>query len=496
MKKSILLILLVMCSTVWAQEDSRTFPYTITLTGDSKPDAITEYFGNKNIANSSERYSKDGIALTYKEGDAIQEFSGFALDDIPFTSEFGIIVEFTYAIVDGVEYVGRYGDGLTMFIYDSDKDFEIGGHGASLGYVYRVNGVYPELSLPGLNGGYLAVGLDVYGDFKNRAEGYYEKREGIYGHKWEIHGNHLTVRGGQHLDDRFKGYPVLHTVNSDYVYNNDNTASLDYSTGEYKFRHDWGYRAFDMYTDRDGNGNIQYTKVKVLIFPDAELKGSYIEVIVDERDGEKTIIERFYYPNEFKTRDMTGELYDFKTSIPDNFKIGFAAGTGGAYEKHLIKEVRVSLPYEPEMEDLVQPLCMGRSKGKEVKFDPFEESFFYLGSVSDPDRGNDDDYINFDSFRFEDEFGFALNPRSNFEYREEGVGTWEYDGYRTVTFTAESDDLEEEEYSIYFSARGAGSSNGPFGKEEYRSRPTKLTVRLEKCQKLVNPILPIKFRIE
>lgn len=493
--KIVLLIALIVTSFVYGQQ-ARTFPYFLDLTGTEKPDEITEYFG-RGVFEKSERYSEDGLALTFKtlKGET-QEFSGFALDEIPFTSEFGIIVEFKYAMIDGEKFNNRYGDGLTMFLYNSDKKFEIGGHGASLGYTYR-NSDYETYNVAGLNGGYLAVGLDVYGDFKTRSGAAYEKKEGIDKYDWPESGSHVTVRGGQFGNDRHKGYPVLYTINANKLWD-INKAVLDYNTGEYNYREDNFLKRFDLYTGVDYKGNIEYNTIIVLVFPDNNRGGSYVEVRLRDASGENTIINRFFYPNEFKTRDQSGNLYNFETKVPDKFKIGFAAATGGAYEKHLIKDVKVSLPYEPEMKDVVVDLCSGNTKGKDVSMDPFKEALFYSGSVSNPWKGNDDDYINYDSFRFEDEKGYALNSSNHFKYNQPGVGIWDYNSNKGIVTFEATENLPNGEYFVYFSATGQNNGPGgfgPFGREEYRSRPTKLTVVVKDCKIFFNPNQPIKVKV-
>lgn len=497
MKNKIIIVLaFILTSFVWGQQ-ARTFPYFLPLTGDDKPNVITEYFGN-DVYDDSERYSEDGIALTYKNyrGEP-QEFSGFALDEIPFSSEFGIIVEFKYAMIDGEEYNGRYGDGLTMFLYDSNKRFEIGGHGASLGYAYR-NSDNTSNNVPGLNGGYLAVGLDVYGDFKSRSSAGHERREGIAKYNWDEVGSHVTIRGAQDGNNRYKGYPVLHTINAYHLWV-INKAFLNYETGEYEEREDNLGKRFEMYTDRDYYGNIEYNTIIVHVTPDSGRGGSYVEVKVKDEHGEGSIIDEFFYPNEFKTRDQSGNLYNFKTQVPDNFKIGFAAATGGAYEKHLIKDVKVSLPYEPNMGDMFVNLCVGNTEGKKVRMAPYKNSWFYSGPVTSPRGGNDNKYINYSSFRFEDEKGYALNSSNNFKYTEHGVGIWEYNSNSgEVTFTA-TDNLEKGEYSVYFSATGHNSGpggNGPFGREVYRSRPTKLSVVVSDCKIFFNPNQRVRVKVE
>lgn len=491
--KMFVLIALLSCGVIWAQQ-ARMFPYTLSLTGDSKPNQISEYFGKPKLANSPERYSKDGLALTYKEGEEEQQFSGFALDEIPFTSEFGIVVEFKYAMIDGEEYSGRTGDGMTMFLYDADKDFEIGAHGASLGYAYRNYSVSGFTNVPGLNGGYLGVGLDVYGDYKKRDTNKYELREGI-DYRWDSPYEHVTVRGGQLGNNREKGYPVLYSVNARKTWRT-NRAMLDYDTGDYDLREDQFYKNFDMYTG-EYNEEIIYNTMIVSVFPDNAKGGSYVEVKARDIYGEGVVVNRFFYPNEFKTRDYDGNLYNFKTKVPDNFKIGFSAATGGAYQKHLVKDVRVSLPYEPETYDIVENGCVGSMKDTEVIFRQYEPVIFYNGPVSDPSGGDDKNHIDFSSFRFEDEDGYPIGR--GYEYTESGVGKWEYNSNSgEVTFTA-SADLSEGEYSVYYSAKGKSDGRwgkGPFGEDVYRSRPTKLTVQVSGCKVMFNPTFPVQIKVQ
>jgi len=489
-------VLFLVSGLIFAQNE-RLFPYRISLTGTTKPSEITEYFGKPHLATSSERYSEDGIALTYKEGDQIQEFSGFSLDAIPFTSEFGVIIEFKYAMVDGQTFNGRYGDGMSLFIYDSNKDFEIGAHGASLGYAYR-NNEYETPNVAGLNGAYLGVGLDVYGDFKTRSIVEHEKREGIWGHNWSEVGSHITIRGGQLKNNRYKGYPVLYTINANKKWT-INRARLAYDTGEYDFYEEQGLKTFEMHTGYDVKGNIKYNKVIVGVTPSAK-GGTELEVRVADDRGEGVFIRGLHYPDAFKTFDQEGNLYNFETTIPTNFKIGFAAATAGAYQKHLVKDIVVRLPYEPEMEDLVVFFCHKKedNEGRSVDFDVYDDTYFYSGSLTNrPTGGNSSNFVDYTSFRFEDEEGYAISSNP-FKYVEQGVGTWEYDGNRTVVFTAERDDLEKGEYSIYYSAKGVdkGPNGGPFGEDVYRSRPTKLTVLVDGCKKLINPNLPIKAIVE
>lgn len=500
-KKIIVFFVLFGVNILFAQQFDRAFPYRLPLTGTSKPSAITEHIGN-NAPTGDDRYTKEGLVLTY--GDDEDAFSGFALDKVAFTSNYGIIVEFKYAMTDGYEYGGRYGDGISMFLYDASKKFEIGGYGASLGYAYRS-------STPGLNGAYLGVGLDYYGDYKIRNTSSGELREGINGVNFMYHESHVTVRGGQYKSDRLKGYPVLYTTQTDYANGSGSipaTASLNYSTGDY----DLGFYApgnYNLRTSRDYYDNYNFGTVVVTLLPINNGKdGMTVQVDIKPVRGYlRTIIYQFDYPNSFKTRDSKGNLYNFETTVPREFKVGFAAGTGGATQTQIIKDVEIRLPYAPITNDIVIPLCRteGDDNGRSVFVDPFKGASFYTGTIEDHKWGDNQKYVDFNTFRFEDENGFEVGKGpiiDKYGYSiwtyEDDYGTWEFQKSpngtgRNFYFTPDVDDLPEGNYVAYFSAKSIDDrSGGPFADDAYRSRPTKVTVKAQRCKALVNPHLPLK----
>ncbi|WP_309383472.1 autotransporter-associated beta strand repeat-containing protein [Cerasicoccus frondis] len=55
-------------------------------------------------------------------------------------------------------------DGITVFLWDAGQDFQPGAFGGSLGYAQKTG-------IDGLAGGYVGVGLDVYGNYSNATEG-------------------------------------------------------------------------------------------------------------------------------------------------------------------------------------------------------------------------------------------------------------------------------------------------------------------------------------
>lgn len=73
-----------------------------------------------------------------------------------FPSSKGIKVEFEY-----FTYGGTQADGISFFLFDASKTFEAGQYGGALGYAQSDN--VPEKK--GMEGGFLAIGLDEYGNF-------------------------------------------------------------------------------------------------------------------------------------------------------------------------------------------------------------------------------------------------------------------------------------------------------------------------------------------
>ncbi len=180
-------------------------------------------------------------------------------------------------------------DGLTFFLYDASKTFQVGADGGSLGYAQKTG-------VNGLNGGYVGVALDAYGNFSVAGEG----RVGGTG---GLQANSVSVRGpGQGTT----GYNYLAgTGNRDYTDTGSPTV-LDAADGTvpalpYTM-------AFPTATTRP-NQSTQYRNVSITI---------------DES-------------NQMQVRMQFGEdglwynllNVDLSTFVrPEQLKLGFSAGTG------------------------------------------------------------------------------------------------------------------------------------------------------------------------
>lgn len=77
-----------------------------------------------------------------------------------------ITATFNYA-----SYNGSGADGITFFLADASKTFGVGAYGGSLGYAQKTSAGGGGADISGMNGGYIGVGIDEFGNFSNPSEG-------------------------------------------------------------------------------------------------------------------------------------------------------------------------------------------------------------------------------------------------------------------------------------------------------------------------------------
>ena len=85
---------------------------------------------------------------------------GAAYNTTSFPSADGVLVSFDYAAWGYVGSWPRGADGTSVFLFDATQPLSLGVDGGGLGYT----GCF---ATPGLNGGYVGIGLDEYGNYAN-----------------------------------------------------------------------------------------------------------------------------------------------------------------------------------------------------------------------------------------------------------------------------------------------------------------------------------------
>ena len=218
---------------------------------------------------------------------------GYAIGTTNFPSINGLSVMFEYNI-----YGGGGADGITFFLFDAAATpFTIGGFGGSLGYAQIA--VNTPVVTPGVSKGYLAIGLDEYGNFSNPIEA----RQGGPGFK----PGSITLRGsGDGNSTSPANYRYLTSVQMPSTFplvGNGGARQPDEASP--------GFRRVFMDLAPNVNGGFNVT-VKIT-------RGGTPTVT-------ETIIDRFYYPD----------------LAPVNLRYGFASSTGDVTNIHEIRNVEIN----------------------------------------------------------------------------------------------------------------------------------------------------------
>jgi len=221
---------------------------------------------------------------------------GYAISTAVFPSADGLSAEFEYYI-----YGGNGADGISFFLFDATASpFVIGSFGGSLGYAQTTN---PTLT-PGVSKGYLAIGLDEYGNFSNPIEG---RQGGIPG----LRPGSVTLRG--------KG-------NGDAL-----------TPENYKFLATRQMSDFPS-IPLVGNGGMRtpnsadegYRKVLMLMEPNT-VEGGYNITVRITKGGSPmttvTVIDHFHYAE----------------PAPANLRYGFASSTGYQTNFHEVRNVTIDV---------------------------------------------------------------------------------------------------------------------------------------------------------
>ena len=206
--------------------------------------------------------------------------AGFVLFNQTIPSGEGLVISF-----DFFTYSGDGADGISFFLTDASRGAPTtaGAFGGSLGYADRTG-------IPGVQGGYVGIGFDEYGNYSNSNEG----RTGGPGFIQDG----VAIRGSQ-----ANNYSYLTGTNT-LPQGIDNTAA----------------------TNRNAPG-VRRT-ARIILTPD-----NFISVDIDFKDGQGFV--NVIPPYDLRTAPNQGP-------IPANFYFGFAASTGGLNNIHEIQNLGIT----------------------------------------------------------------------------------------------------------------------------------------------------------
>ncbi|WP_410877645.1 hypothetical protein [Myroides sp. DW712] len=312
------------------------------------------------LSSGEVKFQGKGAELTTKAN----ETNGIFLSDLVLVSERGFILGFDYLMTgSGGSMVDKGANGLALVVFDATEvNPTIGSKTSGLGYSYSQS-YSSKFSVLGLSKGFLSVGFDLYGDSKERLTLDHEFRNGIYTQGRQQ--NHVTVRG---QGNRLEGYPVYL---SQSVTNINERYKLNIETGEYltafeapdpkgfsfKLRENNANNEVD---SNAGFGHPSYRRVVVSLLPSSKLRenGFYLNVDITHGSETSRVVNSLFIPSKGnitykEVRSTTGDvLKTYRINCPTQFKIGFTATTGAIYQKHIVRNIYLSLPFAPLVKDV------------------------------------------------------------------------------------------------------------------------------------------------
>lgn len=225
---------------------------------------------------------------------------GYIISNAEFPARNGLKVIFEYYV-----YGGTGADGISLFLYDAlASPFNIGGFGGSLGYAQITN---TSPISPGVSKGYIAVGLDEFGNFSNPTQG----RQGGPG----FMPGSITLRGrGNGAGLTPDNYPYL---------TSQQTQSL-------------GFPLVAGGSNRESDStSAGYRRVYMDLAPNPA--GGYNVTVRVMRGGPTpittTVIDNFYY----------------REAAPANLRYGIASSTGERTNYHEIRNVFIDVYKRDEL---------------------------------------------------------------------------------------------------------------------------------------------------
>lgn len=451
-------------------------------------------------------FLSNGVELTPS---TTSKFGGLLIDGRTFKSVNGIHVEFEYEMNGGATFDGEYGDGLGFFLYDGViLSPTLGARGAGLGYAYnRANDSYASNRAAGLQGGYLGIFLDQYGNSKGMRYQGDSRVNGIAG-TWSNYSSHVTLRGAKGaalttsptIPNGYTGYPVLITRST-----SGTSGIIGKSLQANRAYLDITSPVSSPFTLRQPTGG--YRKVFLDLVPHATSSTTTdgFDIKLDIKTSTSgsliNVINWYHYSTSvpYTENAMSSSNNDSDTSlatsptsadraltlnasVPSTVKLGFAASTGAASQQHLIKKVKLTLPYAAEANDDTAQTC----KMTPVTIPVLNNDIAYRGIiniVTPPVGGNSSSYIDFSMLSFAKSSDIDTTV---YRTKSTSEGTWSYDTTTgMVKFTPNANFTTTGVATMTYTIKGitktdtSGNITEPFGDMAYRSTPATITVTLK-----------------
>ncbi|WP_332454528.1 DUF6923 family protein [Chryseobacterium aquaticum] len=457
-----------------------SFPYSENFTSGSQPSEIT--LMTPQTGTNSTTFTTNGMRLTAAVNN---QFGAVYINNKQFSSLNGIKIEFEYGM-----YGGTGADGISVFLFDASVASPmVGSNGGGLGYGYnRAHNTFAANRQTGLSGAYLGIGLDAYGNFKRQVYQGDQRSNGVQA-TFAQNGSQVTLRGkrgtlnlSNGLGLGYTGYPTLITQ-STLATAGIGSATINPATGAYitggGLPANFNLRTTTFSTNPS---NADYRKAFIDLIPNA-LGGFNVTVKIQQGSTLSTVINNYWYrtsyiynenanpvSTDFNTSDVQGAdaTYTLDTSPPANFRIGFGASNGGLNDIHLIRGLKVTLPYSAISSDDSFSTC----KNSSATINPLTNDVAYSGPITGTPTASSSN-IDPNSFQFIDTAG---TPQG-ISYTQSGVGTWTYSATtKLVTFSPATGYTGTA--TIRYNIKGL---TAPYNDDGYRSEPSTITATINNC---------------
>lgn len=325
------LFILSIISLTYTGKAQNSFPYSNSLQTSSTYTQIQESTGTSLNPLVGAIQTK-GVLLTPAD---TNKYSGIELSGIDFKTDRGFNIDFEYFQWGGVNRA----DGLALVLFDANTTTpKMGARGAGLGYTYAKYPNKPTDNRDGFTNGYLAFGIDTYGNFHKRRLTNDELRNGASynstvsgvttwkdlitekgfealsysGNSNNPSSSYFTIRGsvnnpkwitGQQNSDNTKGNPLLYVVNTTVSTTGSSNSPIN---------------AVSMATTNDGSHGSRYMtdfnpfNIRGGNYTDITTNAAYRKAYIQFRKG-----VRIYYntnpvtnPNAVINEEITSYFYD------------------------------------------------------------------------------------------------------------------------------------------------------------------------------------------
>jgi len=456
------------------------FPYFDSyMAGVIPPDIIIP---TNSGANDAKFIFDVGLELTRPNNNL---FGSVVVDGRQFSAVNGINFEFEFSMSGGDGINGA--DGICFFLFDANVTPSVGGRGGALGYRYnRANNNFSGSRFPGLNGAYLGIGLDGFGNFKNSYFTQNARANGVQIINGLTQNDQVTLRGamGPDLSSihggmglRFTGYPVLITRTTNETGMNPSGVILDPEVGNFLFLPP-SNTSFNLRTStvQWSPSQPNYRKAYISLLPN-EAGGFNITIKIQHGTIISTIIDNYWYRNslmyfenarssnnsDFNTSNIIGPAssHILDATVPEFLKFGLVATTGGLNNRHIIRNFKATLPFSAEGVNDEIIVC----ENKNAILFPLENDNAYEGPIFGPPSGSTSN-IDLNSFRFLD---VNRVPQSNPYITPQG--TWTYNNVNgQVLFTPDSS-FTTGQVNVFYDFKGL---TFPFSDDAYRNEPASI----------------------